>query len=86
MIAIDYKWSLAYFHNKGRTFAAVMVGFLLFVVWDAWGIGLGIFFSGRSPYMSGIYLAPQFPLEEVFFLLFLCYFTLIIYTAMRRWR
>jgi hypothetical protein len=28
--------------------------------------------------MTGVVLAPEFPLEEVFFLLFLCYLTLVL--------
>ena len=28
--------------------------------------------------MSGIVLAPEFPLEELFFLTFLCYLTMVV--------
>jgi len=31
--------------------------------------------------MTGIMLAPQLPLEEAFFLLFLCYQTMILFTG-----
>ena len=56
-------------------------------VWDIFGISLGIFLSGHSPYMSGVYLFPEFPLEELFFLLFLSYFSLVVYRAgVKRWR
>lgn len=79
MVLIDKRFSLALFKDRTRTLIAVAIGVAVFIFWDALGIGLGIFFSGHSPYMSGIYLAPEFPIEELFFLTFLCYFTLIMY-------
>lgn len=84
MVILDWRYRLAFWHNPRRAMVTVLVGFLLFVIWDIFGISLGIFFSGHSTYMSGIYLAPEFPIEEVFFLLFLCYFTLISYRILER--
>jgi lycopene cyclase domain-containing protein len=49
--------------------AAGVVGFLL---WDAAGVGLGIFFEGSTHLLVGVDLAPQIPLEELFFLILLC--------------
>lgn len=79
MVVIDWRYRLAYFVDRRATLLTVLVGVLVFVVWDVLGITLGIFFSGESIYMSGVYLAPEFPIEELFFLTFLCYFTLILY-------
>lgn len=79
MAVIDWRYTLAYFADRRATLLTVLVGVLVFIVWDVLGIVLGIFFSGESAYMSGIYLAPEFPVEELLFLTFLCYFTLVVY-------
>lgn len=79
MAILDWKYSLAFFTDRRATMWTILVGVIVFIIWDIFGIALGIFFSGQSEYMSGIYLAPEFPVEELFFLTFLCYFTLIIY-------
>ncbi|WJZ01967.1 lycopene cyclase domain-containing protein [Corynebacterium freiburgense] len=52
----------------------IMVG--AFLVWDALGIATGSFYRGNSPYMTGIELAPELPLEEPIFLFFLTYLTM----------
>lgn len=86
-LILDRKYKLAFFYDLRRTTIVLSAGALIFSVWDFIGIGLGIFFSGQSEFMSGIYLAPEYPLEELIFLLFLCYFTLIIYRLwMKKWR
>lgn len=79
MTILDWRFSLAFWSDARRALATIAIGVGIFIVWDILGIALGIFFSGHSKYMSGIYLAPDFPIEEIFFLIFLCYFTLIIY-------
>lgn len=79
MLLLDYRYRLALFYDAHRTFLTVAIGVLLFTAWDILGIALGIFFSGKSAYMSGVYLGSEFPVEELLFLIFLCYFTLIMY-------
>ena len=59
---------------------AIAIPYLLFVIWDAAGIALGIFFKGQSGLLTGIMLAKDFPIEELFFLALLCYTTLIVAT------
>jgi len=49
------------------------------VVWDVVGIATGVFFRGSGPWMTGVLLGPELPLEEVFFLMVLTYSTLISY-------
>jgi hypothetical protein len=39
----------------------------------------GIFFRGNAPHLTGITLAPELPLEEVFFLILLSYNALLAY-------
>ncbi|MDN6647329.1 MAG: lycopene cyclase domain-containing protein, partial [Corynebacterium flavescens] len=47
-------------------------------------IATGTFFRGGSPYMTGIELAPELPVEEPIFLFFLSYLTLNLISAFRR--
>ena len=85
MLTLDKRYSLALFYDRRATIVSVLVGVALFVAWDIIGIVRGIFFSGNSPFMSGIYLGPEFPIEEIIFLSFLCYFTLIMYRIGQRY-
>jgi lycopene cyclase domain-containing protein len=82
--ALDARWRLAAWRTPGRTAAAVALGTVFFVVWDAVGIATGVFVKGDSPLLLGIDLAPQLPFEEPFFLAFLCYFALVTWAATLR--
>ncbi len=79
MAVLDRKYALAFWNDARSTTMVIAIGVVVFIIWDILGISLGIFFSGQSAYMSGLYLAPEFPVEELFFLTFLCYFTLVTY-------
>lgn len=76
LAVIDHRFRLAYFYDAMRTIKAVAASVTVFVLWDLLGIGLGIFYVGNSPYLTGIRLAPEFPIEELFFL------TLLVYSAL----
>lgn len=79
MLVLDWRFRLAFFKDARRTPSILAIGVGLFLVWDLFGIGLGIFFVGNSTLTTGIMLGPELPLEELFFLTFLCYFTLIVF-------
>ena len=81
---IDARWRLAAWKSPGRTAAVVAVGVAFFLAWDAVGISTGVFLKGDSPLFTGVDLAPELPLEEVFFLLFLCYLALVLWAAALR--
>ncbi len=81
---IDARWRLAAFRAPGRTAAAVAVGVAFFLVWDAVGIATNVFLKGDSPLFLGIDVAPELPLEELFFLSFLCYLALVVWAAAMR--
>jgi lycopene cyclase domain-containing protein len=49
------------------------------LLWDVVGIAEGVFFRGSGPWMTGILLGPELPLEELFFVILLCYSTLVAY-------
>ena len=84
--AIDKRHSLALFVSPLPTLISVAVAVAVFLAWDLVGIALGIFFRGDAPHLSGLLLAPELPLEELFFLILLSYNTLVVYQLFARGR
>ncbi len=84
MAVIDARFRLALWRTPLATVVAVAVGVVFFLVWDVVGIVTGVFFQGDSPLFIGISIAPELPLEEVFFLTFLCYLAVLFYAAALR--
>lgn len=84
--ALDARFRLALWARPGRTAAAVGIGTLFFLAWDAVGIATGVFVKGDSPLLLGIDLAPHLPVEEPVFLAFLCYLALVVHAAALRIR
>lgn len=85
MAIIDWRYKLAFWRDKKRTALTVASAIAVFIVWDFLGIWLSIFFHGGSQYSLPLRLAPEFPLEELFFLLLLTYSALVIYNGVRLW-
>lgn len=83
---IDFKHKLALFSQPLRTAITIAVAVTLFLIWDLVGISLGIFFRGQGPYLTGLTIAPELPIEEVFFLTLLSYTILIAYLGFAKWR
>ena len=86
MWLIDYKHTLALFLQPLRTIITLTVAVVVFLIWDLVGIALGIFFRGEGPYLTGITIAPELPIEEVFFLTLLSYTILIAYLGFKKWQ
>jgi lycopene cyclase domain-containing protein len=80
LVALDFTHKLAFTKNAKAALAATGIPYIFFVIWDFTGINLGIFFKGASPYLTGLMIARDFPVEELFFLAVLCYSTLIMAT------
>ena len=87
VVLLDVRFRLV-FRAPGvsplRAAVVLVAGLVFFLAWDLAGIALGIFFHADNPVSTGIVLAPELPLEEVVFLTFLCYLTLVLYTATLR--
>lgn len=81
---LDWRHRLALWAAPTRTVAATAIGTVFFLVWDAVGIATGVFVKGDSDSFIGITLAPQLPLEEPFFLVFLSYLAAVLWSAARR--
>lgn len=81
---LDWRHRIALFDDARRTLATVGAAVAFFLVWDLIGVGLGIFFRGDSEYLTGIQVAPEVPVEELFFLTLLVYQTLLLWLALSR--
>ncbi len=86
MVLLDVRFKLVFRRRPLIATMTLAIGVVFFIAWDAVGIALGVFRHLDSSWATGILLAPAFPLEELLFLLFLCYLTLILLSGWRRWR
>jgi lycopene cyclase domain-containing protein len=76
MVMLDRRFGLFFWRDARRAAVVLPAGILFFLLWDLVGVGLGVFFRGETSFMTGIQVAPEIPLEEVFFLALLCYLTM----------
>ncbi len=76
---VDRRWRLFLFRRPTHAVVALSVGFVFFLAWDFVAIALEVYVRGDSPAMTGIEVAPELPLEELFFIAFLCYVTGVLY-------
>lgn len=86
LLLIDYRWKLAFWYDAKRTALTLVCAIAIFIVWDVIGIALGIFFHGGSEFALPFVIAPEFPIEELFFLFLLTFVTLLIYRGVERWQ
>ena len=84
MAVLDHRFRLFFFADPRRAAVVLAVGVAFFLAWDLAGIALGVFFRGQTPYMTGLLLAPELPVEEVLFLVLLCYLTMDGYGGLLR--
>ncbi|WP_347109289.1 lycopene cyclase domain-containing protein [Paenarthrobacter sp. S56] len=84
MLLLDHRFRLFFWRDAKAAATVTAVGVLFLLAWDMAGIGLGIFLRGEGAIATGILLAPELPLEEPVFLLFLVLCTMVLYTGARR--
>lgn len=84
LFLIDYRFKLVFFKDWLAGTVAIAAGVAFFLAWDLAGIFGGIFFRGHGHGLTGLMIAPELPLEEVFFLILLCYTTLEVFLALGR--
>ena len=73
MVVLDRRWGLFFWRAPAAAAVVLTAGVLFFLAWDLVGITAGIFYRGETAFMTGLQVAPELPVEEVFFLAFLCY-------------
>jgi lycopene cyclase domain-containing protein len=79
MVLVDFRWRLVLWSDARRAVAVLVAGFVLFLAWDLIALRLGLYRRGDSPGMTGLEVAPDLPVEEFFFIVFLCYLTLTLH-------
>jgi lycopene cyclase domain-containing protein len=82
LVLLDFRFKLVFFRDWLAGTVALVTGIAFFLVWDLFGIANGIFFRGETPGLTGLMVAPELPLEEIFFLTLLCYTTLEVFLAL----
>jgi lycopene cyclase domain-containing protein len=83
MVTLDRRFRLFFWRDVPRAAVTLLVGVVFFLIWDVVGIDLGIFFRGETSFMTGVLVATELPLEEVFFLALLCYLTMNLLAGAR---
>jgi lycopene cyclase domain-containing protein len=86
MVVLDRRFTLFFFRDARRASIVLAAGLVFFLCWDLAGIGLGIFFRGATSFMTGLQLAPELPIEELFFLALLCYLAMNLFGFLTRSR
>lgn len=84
VVAVDLRFRLFLGRSWRDAVLVLAAGLAFFLVWDLAGIGLGVFARGDGPYLTGIMIAPELPLEEPIFLLFLCEVTMVLVLGAQR--
>jgi lycopene cyclase domain-containing protein len=85
LLTLDRRFKLVFFRDWVSGSIAIGTGVLFFLIWDLFGIAGGIFFRGNTPGLTGLLIAPELPIEELFFLILLCYTTLEVFLALGRY-
>ena len=81
MLLLDRRFRLFFWRDAVTATVVTLVGLAFFLVWDIAGHMGGIFFRGEAAVATGIVLAPELPIEEPVFLLFLVVCTMVVYTG-----
>lgn len=76
---LDRRFRLVLWRAPRRAAIVLGAGIVLFLLWDLAAIASGHYRLGASPWMSGILLGPELPLEELVFITFLSYHSLVLW-------
>lgn len=84
IVAVDARMRLFFWADARRAAVVLLTGVVLFVVWDVVAIAAGFYGRGESDAMLGIEVAPHLPVEELVFVTFLSYVTMVVLALVRR--
>ncbi|MEN0130174.1 MAG: lycopene cyclase domain-containing protein [Brevundimonas sp.] len=84
VVAVDARMRLFMWADARRATVVLAVGIVFFLVWDAIAIHAGFYGRGFGSSMLGVELAPHLPVEEVVFVAFLSYVTMLVLGIVRR--
>lgn len=78
MALLDARYRLVLWRDPRPALVALAIGIAFFLVWDVVAIASDFYHRGQSEAMTGLMLAPELPVEELLFITFLCYVTLVL--------
>jgi lycopene cyclase domain-containing protein len=81
---VDHRWRLVLWSDARRGAMVLAAGVAFFLAWDLLAVHFGFYRRSGSDLMTGVQLAPDVPVEELFFVLLLCYVTLVLHTLVER--
>ena len=84
MALVDRRWKLFFWADARRATVVFAFGFVLFLAWDLVALHFELYERGRSELMTGVEVAPDLPVEELFFVAFLPYLTMVLHGLGRR--
>ncbi|MFF5623738.1 lycopene cyclase domain-containing protein [Microbacterium sp. LWH10-1.2] len=84
LVLVDRRYRLFFWRDPLSALVVTVVGAAFFLAWDAAGIATGLFLRGDATIATGLVLAPEMPIEEPVFLLFLVQCIMIAYTGAAR--
>jgi len=84
VVAVDLRFRMFLGRSWRDAVLVLAAGLAFFLAWDLAGIGLGVFSRGDGPYLTGVMIAPELPIEEPVFLLFLCEVTMVLVLGAQR--
>ena len=84
MLLLDRRFRLFFWRDPLAAAIVTAVGTAFFLAWDVFGIAFGIFLRGDGAIATGILLAPELPIEEPVFLVFLVLCTMVLYSGSLR--
>lgn len=84
LVILDLRVRLFLFAAPRRAAVVLLAAVVGFLLWDAAGVGAGIFFEGDSGLLIGLDLAPDIPVEEVLFLILLALSAMDVFLITQR--
>ena len=84
MLLLDRRFELFFWRDRFAATVVTALGVAFLLAWDFAGIALGIFLRGEATIATGIVIAPEMPIEEPVFLVFLVLCTMVLYTGSAR--
>jgi lycopene cyclase domain-containing protein len=78
LVLADYRYRLVFWQDAWAAVKTLLISVPFFIIWDLSGIKYNIFYSGDSPYVTGWQLTDHLPVEEICFLILLCYLPLLL--------
>lgn len=79
MALLDARFRLVLWRDARRSLTVLAAGIVFFLAWDVVAIAQGFYHRGDSAAMTGLMLGPELPIEELLFITFLCYVTLVLH-------